>query len=99
LTPSDVHAGLADVRVAQRARVLESAYRKHPERFTRGVPRPAQPPKEVWINKPRIATIGAIPGSTTKIDAHRSPRTSFQDLGSHRSTPDSRALELVEVAP
>jgi hypothetical protein len=99
LTPSDVHAGLADVRVAQRARVLESAYRKHPERFTRGVPKPAQPPKEVWINKPRIATIGAIPGSATKIDAHRSPRTSFHDLGSHRSTPDSLVLELVEVAP
>lgn len=99
LTPSDVHAGLAEIKVAQRARVLEAAYRKHPERFTRGVPQPAQPPKEVWINKPRIAMIAAIPGSATEIDAQRSPRTHFHDLGGHPSTPDSLAPELLEVAP
>src|SRR5574337_1313258 len=45
LTPYDVHYGLADARVAERARVLEQAYAAHPERFTRGVPRPATPPR------------------------------------------------------
>jgi putative transposase len=98
LTPSDVHDGLADSKIAQRAHVLEQAHAVHPDRFTRGVPKPARPPKEVWINKPRIATIGSIPGTTAQIDAQRSPRTSDLDPGSHRSTPDSRALELLEVA-
>jgi len=97
LTPSDVHEGRADARIAERTRVLEQAYAVHPDRFTRGVPKPALPPKEVWINKPRIATIGSIPGTTTQIDAQRSPRTSDLDPGSDRSTPDSRALELIEV--
>ena len=69
----------------------------HPERFTRGVPRPATPPKEVWINKPRIVTLTLIPGTTTQTDAQRSPRTNDPDPGRHRSTPDSGALELLEV--
>src|SRR5574337_574843 len=45
LTPYAVHYGLADARGAERARVLEQAYAAHPERFTRGVPRPATPPR------------------------------------------------------
>jgi putative transposase len=97
LTPSDMHDGLADAKIAHRARVLEQAYRNHPDRFTRGVPKPAQPPKEVWINKPRIATIGSIPGTTSRIEAQRSPRTDDLDRRSHRSTTDARAHELVEV--
>lgn len=52
LTPRDVHHGLADQRVANRATVLAAAYALHPERFPRGLPVPARPPSEVWINKP-----------------------------------------------
>jgi putative transposase len=52
LTPYEVHYGLAATRVASRAAVLVEAYAAHPERFSRGLPRPQLPPKEVWINKP-----------------------------------------------
>jgi putative transposase len=98
LTPYDVHHGLAEAKIAKRSTVLAQAYAQHPERFTRGVPQPPALPKEVWINKPRIATIDSIPGTTTQFEAQRSPRTNAIDPGSHRSTPDSRALELLEVA-
>ena len=97
LTPYDVHYGLAGAKLKQRARVLEQAYAAHPERFTRGVPRPAAPPKEVWINKPRIVTLTSIPGTTTKSDAQRSPRTNDLDPGRDRSTPNSGASRLLEV--
>ena len=52
MTPYDVHYGLAEERRARRAEVLARAYARHPERFVRGMPRPAELPKEVWINKP-----------------------------------------------
>lgn len=53
LTPFDVHHGQAEARIAQRATVLAAAYHRHPERFPHGLPKPVQPPKEVWINRPR----------------------------------------------
>ncbi len=52
LTPHDVHHGLAQARLADRAAVLAAAHAAHPERFPRGVPRPAPLPTEVWINPP-----------------------------------------------
>ncbi len=52
LTPHDVHHGLAAARLAGRAAVLVRAHAAHPERFPRGVPRPALLPTEVWINRP-----------------------------------------------
>jgi putative transposase len=53
LTPYDVHHGLADQRIADRAQVLASAYAAHPERFVRGLPQPPARPTEVWINPPK----------------------------------------------
>lgn len=53
LTPFDVHHGQAEARIAQRAMVLAAAYHRSPERFPHGLPKPAQPPKDVWINKPK----------------------------------------------
>src|SRR5213594_4694114 len=50
LTPHDVHVGLAEQRVAERAAVLATAYAVHPERFPAGRPAPAAAPTEVWIN-------------------------------------------------
>ena len=38
--------------LAARQEVLLAAYKEHPERFPRGVPRPAELPKAVWINPP-----------------------------------------------
>ena len=52
LTPHDVHYGLAEQRVAERAAVLATAYAAHPERFPAGPPVPAAVPTEVWINPP-----------------------------------------------
>jgi putative transposase len=56
LTPHDVHYGLADQRVAARARVLAAAYAAHPERFVGGFPQPPARPTEVWINPPIMTT-------------------------------------------
>jgi len=53
LTPHDVHYGLAGERLAGRTAVLAKAHAAHPERFTRGLPRPPELPKEVWINRPK----------------------------------------------
>ncbi len=53
LTPHDVHRGLAEHRVAERAAVLATAYAAHPERFPAGQPKPAAAPTEVWINPPK----------------------------------------------
>jgi putative transposase len=53
LTPHDVHYGLVQERLEQRARVLAAAHAAHPERFVQGAPRPQRPPTAVWINKPK----------------------------------------------
>ena len=52
LIPHDVHDGLAELRHASRASVLETAYAAHPERLVRKVPTPPALPTAVWINKP-----------------------------------------------
>ena len=59
LTPHDVHYGLADQRVAARARVLAAAHAAHPERFPAGVPTPPPAPTAVWINPPTLAPVDA----------------------------------------
>jgi putative transposase len=51
-TPADVHFGRAGQITAARARVLDSAYATHPERFVRKPPAPPSLPGAVWINKP-----------------------------------------------
>jgi putative transposase len=56
LTPHDVHYGLADQRVAERARVLVAAHAAHPERFPAGVPTPPPVPTAVWINPPTLTS-------------------------------------------
>ena len=58
LTPHDVHLGLAEERLKQRAIILAKAHRDHPERFVRGRPKPKELPNEVWINKPASSTSG-----------------------------------------
>jgi len=52
VTPAVVHQGRAAAFQAQRAQVLHDAYRRHPERFVHGPPRPPETPKAVWINPP-----------------------------------------------
>lgn len=60
LTPAQVHQGLTARVLAARKRVLAAAYAKHPERFVRGEPSPAQPPSEVWINPPAVPGVPSV---------------------------------------
>jgi putative transposase len=52
-TPESVHMGNVEAIYQIRARALNEAYIKHPERFVRKPPQPAQVPAEVWINPPQ----------------------------------------------
>ena len=53
LTPADVHYGRAKEIINQRQQVLQAAYRKNPDRFVKGPPKPPDLPTEVWINPPK----------------------------------------------
>jgi putative transposase len=52
-TPYEVHYGLAEKRWDQRSAVLKEAFERNPQRFVRGVPKPAPLPVAAWINKPK----------------------------------------------
>lgn len=56
LTPAMVHYGQAEAIVTQRQQVLQAAYAAHPERFVKAPPVVHQPPREVWINPPKLDT-------------------------------------------
>ena len=75
LTPHDVHHGLGAQRLADRARVLATAYRAHPERFPHGIPTPGALPLAVWINKPkehRGEEENELAGSVLSVDREKS---------------------------
>ena len=57
VTPADVHFGRATQVVAARQRVLDAAYARHPERFSRRAPCAQMPPANVWINQPTTAVV------------------------------------------
>src|SRR5438128_10596505 len=67
LTPHDVHFGLAEQRVAERAGVLASAYAAHPSAFPRAVRRrPRRPPRSGSIPPSRARSRRSR--SLTKLD-------------------------------
>jgi len=68
MRPHDVHFGFADEVRDRRREVLAGAYALHPERFVRGVPEPAEVPKEVWINKPVRKVDDATTGSPRQVE-------------------------------
>jgi putative transposase len=51
-TPASVHFGTAAEIREQRATTLGAAYAAHPERFVKGMPKPAELPTAAWINRP-----------------------------------------------
>ncbi len=61
LTPADVHFGRAAQALRERQQVLKLAYEKTPERFVKGLPRPAQLPEAVWINPPKPSSAESNP--------------------------------------
>ncbi len=52
MTPATVHYNRAEQAHADRARVLDAAYARTPERFVRRAPTPPPIPTAAWINKP-----------------------------------------------
>lgn len=65
MTPSTVHYGHAEECSFKRQRVLQEAFKRHPERFVNGLPTPTPLPAAVWINPPvngdgELATISSI---------------------------------------
>jgi len=53
MTPAAIHHGQAPALHAARARVLDAAYARNPERFVRKPPAPPELPTAAWINKPK----------------------------------------------
>jgi hypothetical protein len=72
MTPAAVHYGQAQQLHAARARVLEAAFVRNPERFIRKARAPPELPTAAWINEPadtkevahKIHTRGVSPGLT-----------------------------------
>ena len=98
LTPYEVHHGLTESKLADRAAVLQRAYAEHPERFVRGVPRPPAPPVEVWINKPiaRVQSLIAANGDAgEKSDLTTGSRTNDLEVGKGHPIPE---MEEIPVA-
>ena len=56
MTPASVHHGRAAHVCQQRASVLEAAWKRNPERFTRQ-PRPPAVPTAAWINPPATTRV------------------------------------------
>lgn len=52
LTPVIVHTGQAEKVLSERYACLLAAYREHPERFVKGMPKEQKLPPAVWINPP-----------------------------------------------
>jgi len=72
LTPASLHYGHAQTILEERAKVLEEAYRKNPERFVRRKPQAGNVPEAVWINPPakkNDETVLLIPAANCPIRA------------------------------
>jgi len=48
---------LIQTSAGARQRVLDAAYARHPERFSRRAPCAQMPPTNVWINQPTTAVV------------------------------------------
>jgi putative transposase len=95
LTPHEVHYGLAEKRVAARARVLAAAFAAHPERFVAGQPRPPALPTEVWINKPKPALAAPNRDSEPEVVtnfASRAPQSPAADSTNTQVSPESASV-------
>ena len=53
MTPASVHEGRAEAVHAARQEVLDRAFQAHPERFSKGRPKPPGLPGPAWINPPK----------------------------------------------
>lgn len=53
MTPASVHEGRAEEIYTARQVVLDRAFQAHPERFSKGRPKPPKLPEPAWINPPK----------------------------------------------
>jgi putative transposase len=53
MTPASVHEGRAEAVYAARQLILDQAFEAHPERFSKGRPKPPGMPGPAWINPPK----------------------------------------------
>jgi len=101
LTPYEVHYGLGQSRLAARVEVLAAAHATHPERFPRGLPKPASLPTEVWINKPKKSALElAIDENSVAPEENGfrgCPENSFSQATLGRGTPQKSTLESAGV--
>jgi putative transposase len=100
LTPALVHTGRAEIVRQKRQAVLRQAYQAHPERFPKGLPRPARLPEAVWINPPKSAAAAepdrgspaAVAGST---DLRYTPPGGSEDRATLRSDSSAESVDGV----
>ena len=105
LTPYEVHYGLAEKRREQRAGVLQVAYEKNPQRFVRGLPRPALLPTAAWINKPKEifrtesaeVVNSSMIGIEQKNDLHNCPITNDPPSGRDPTKGENQLSEDLVV--
>ena len=88
-----MHYGRASAVLAQRARVLDVAYARHPERFVRRPPKPLALPAAVWINPPVRNELATCP-RTDDLDPTRGQVPPSKRVGSRLSTfnPEVEAM-------
>jgi hypothetical protein len=105
LTPAVVHFGHAATVRDRRQGVLAAAYAAHPERFVKGISKPADLPEAVWINPlQQNKTIQDAPGTTitTSVDLQdplishpgEHAATARIDLGATRITSPGVSMSL-----
>ncbi len=105
LTPYEVHYGQAEQRWEQRAGVLKEAYEKNPQRFVRGIPKPALLPTAAWINKPKeispTESAEVVNSSMTDIEQknglHNCPITNDQPSGRDLARGENQLSEDLVV--
>jgi putative transposase len=91
LTPATVHYGQAAEVCNQRGKILDAAYRAHPERFVNKRPEPLAVPEKVWINPPAENEKG-LPATVDrqKPDAPSAhPRSGYPSSGCVPAEPGS----------
>ena len=100
LTPAVVHTGRAETVRQKRQAVLRQAYQAHPERFTKGLPRPAKLPEAAWINAPKAATAEAptVPANSSSAAVAAPADLRYTPVGGSEGSATLRSDSSAESA-
>lgn len=104
LTPSSLHYGQGEKIIESRTQTLQDAWEKNPERFVNGIPKPADLPKAVWINAPKLdaglkneAPAANCPGAPEEASLTH-PRSGYPLDGCVPAEPPSVSPDVANVA-